>query len=720
QLLIGNGTGYSVASLTAGTNISIVPGAGSITINSTSTQVDAGSADNQTLRWDNTANKWVPNTSLLATSTGVVTVGTASNAASVLLHDGNGQTATLSLADVAANRIYTIPEVGNNASFVMTEGAQTVNGVKTYGNNANFNANVGIGTTAGTNALTVSSASDPLKLVGLQLTSQDTLLVVDATGVVSRRAASSIAASTAWSLVGNGSTNPATNFLGTTDNQPLLIKTNGTERIRVLANGGVGIGTATNSYGKVQINDNSTTSQYASFAVVSTGAATGANAISFGLEVSKQAASNTNVGGFFIASGGTNNYGIVVDNGGDVYLGHTQALTPAPLLNSILPNGNPNRTYVNHLNISGELVLGAAGAGTVGQVLISQGAVSAPTWVDQSTLIGNNAWMLEGNAVTTEKTIGTTSNFALPFITNNTERMRLTANGRLGIGTNAPGQLVEVFDGNILLNNSTNTAAQLQLAAPRTGVGTVYTSAFQAGAQTSNITYTLPTTLTPSSTVTNGIMMTDNSGNLSWVTPAGLASSTSWSLTGNTGTTAWNGTTGNFIGTTDTQPFVIATTNASAQDIRFYTGANGASEAMRITGEGNVAIGTTSSSNALTVSAASNPLKLVGVQNNASADTVLTINTSGVVEKKAASAIVSSGMIKGIYTPGAAGTSFTITVSGDIATNAIVNVTLYGSAGGGVIPVMVTNVNDVANTITVAAGASIDNTYKIHYIIINP
>ena len=117
------------------------------------------------------------------------------------------------------------------------------------------------------------------------------MLVVDATGVVSRRAASSIAASTAWSLVGNGSTNPATNFLGTTDNQPLLIKTNGTERIRVLANGGVGIGTATNSYGKVQINDNSTTSQYASFAVVSTGAATGANAISFGLEVSKQAVS---------------------------------------------------------------------------------------------------------------------------------------------------------------------------------------------------------------------------------------------------------------------------------------------------------------------------------------------------------------------------------------------------------------------------------------------
>lgn len=45
----------------------------------------------------------------------------------------------------------------------------------------------------------------------------------------------------AWDLTGNSGTNPATNFLGTIDKQPLTIKTNGTERLRVDENGEVRI-----------------------------------------------------------------------------------------------------------------------------------------------------------------------------------------------------------------------------------------------------------------------------------------------------------------------------------------------------------------------------------------------------------------------------------------------------------------------------------------------
>ena len=48
-----------------------------------------------------------------------------------------------------------------------------------------------------------------------------------------------------WSLTGNAGTNPATNFLGTTDAQPLVIKTNNTETARVTSAGLLGIGTAT-------------------------------------------------------------------------------------------------------------------------------------------------------------------------------------------------------------------------------------------------------------------------------------------------------------------------------------------------------------------------------------------------------------------------------------------------------------------------------------------
>jgi hypothetical protein len=49
----------------------------------------------------------------------------------------------------------------------------------------------------------------------------------------------------AWLLTGNAGTNPTNNFLGTTDNQDLVFRTNNSEKVRVLSNGNVGIGTST-------------------------------------------------------------------------------------------------------------------------------------------------------------------------------------------------------------------------------------------------------------------------------------------------------------------------------------------------------------------------------------------------------------------------------------------------------------------------------------------
>jgi hypothetical protein len=48
---------------------------------------------------------------------------------------------------------------------------------------------------------------------------------------------------TDWRLVGNTGTNESANFLGTTDNQPLVFRTNNTERMRVLTNGRIWINT---------------------------------------------------------------------------------------------------------------------------------------------------------------------------------------------------------------------------------------------------------------------------------------------------------------------------------------------------------------------------------------------------------------------------------------------------------------------------------------------
>lgn len=47
---------------------------------------------------------------------------------------------------------------------------------------------------------------------------------------------------TAWSKEGNSGTNPTTNFMGTTDNQPLVLKANNKEGLRILSDGNVRIG----------------------------------------------------------------------------------------------------------------------------------------------------------------------------------------------------------------------------------------------------------------------------------------------------------------------------------------------------------------------------------------------------------------------------------------------------------------------------------------------
>ncbi len=97
----------------------------------------SGTTNNSTLRYNSATSQWVENTNVLSTSSGALTLGSNSNAGSLVLSDGqvSSKTATISSSTLAANRAYSVPDAGTNASFVMTEGAQTINGSKSFSSN---------------------------------------------------------------------------------------------------------------------------------------------------------------------------------------------------------------------------------------------------------------------------------------------------------------------------------------------------------------------------------------------------------------------------------------------------------------------------------------------------------------------------------------------------------------------------------------------------------
>ncbi|MEN9523688.1 MAG: hypothetical protein RL065_2065 [Bacteroidota bacterium] len=160
---------------------------------------------------------------------------------------------------------------------------------------------------------------------------------------------------------------------------------------------------------------------------------------------------------------------------------------------------------------TGLMVYNTASAGS-GSTAVSPGYYyyDGTNWVKMVT--SSTAWLLTGNGSLSASTnfIGTTDSVDLISKTNNTERVRVTAAGKVGIGTSSPTNLVELSNGNLYLGNSNNSAAELRLAEPSSS-GTNYTI-WKAQAQSANVTYTLPA----SQGAANSVLTNDGSGNLTW------------------------------------------------------------------------------------------------------------------------------------------------------------------------------------------------------------
>jgi hypothetical protein len=312
---------------------------------------------------------------------------------------------------------------------------------------------------------------------------------------------------TGWLLGGNNVS--SIQNIGTTSNYALPFIVNNTERMRISTLGDVAIGTATfdpSAPEQLLVDGGSSSSinvisgkgninSYLQLNIQNRHS--GGNASSDIVATADNGTETNNYVDFGINSSGYNNAGLLghanvgylYSMASDFVIGN--AATGKDLifftdgtLNSnermrIDDAGNVginNSTPSEKLDINGNVQFSGAlmpngSAGTSGDILVSSGAGIPPTWVSNS----NYSWLVGGNAVSSQQNIGTTSNYALPFITNNTEKMRITTSGNVGIGTstfngsNPEKFLVDAGSGGSAFQNvivgkgNTNSYAQLNI-----------------------------------------------------------------------------------------------------------------------------------------------------------------------------------------------------------------------------------------------------------------
>jgi len=331
-----------------------------------------------------------------------------------------------------------------------------------------------------------------------------------------------------WGLNGNAGTNPTTNFIGTTDGQPLVLGANSSEKMRIEAGGNTGIGISS-PLAKLHVRNNAS-------GMVPNAEAVGV--IENNNNTYLNLLSGTESGILFGANGNATNGAIIYNP-----VGVTDGMV-------FRTNGNTN-----------QMVLSSAGNLAIGGFIPTYPLQFNSVLGDKISLWGgagaHYGFGIQGSLLQIH-TVNAVSDVAFGYGSSAafTETMRIRGNGSVGIGIAAPNAKLQVKSSNQSAPANTDGILIPQiLAFPLTN---------PTFSQNGMMVF-LATTI---GTKTAGFYYWDNSST-SWI---GVGSDHNWGLNGNSGTNP----AANFIGTSDNNDFSIGAGNAVV---------------MKVTATGNVGVG---------------------------------------------------------------------------------------------------------------------------------
>jgi hypothetical protein len=385
------------------------------------------------------ANEWMRLTAAGRLGIGTSSPGAKLNVSGDVIVNGGGVQFPIQFANAftpnsqRADLLFTANATSNNALRIGTLASSsgvTLQGTRQSDSGSKVNlvfnpdgGSVGIGTTAPTQLLHLSGASA-------------TALVAASSGVGSIQLTRGTTAFQAYA-----STSAC--YIGTTSATDFQLRANNSEAARIDTSGRLLVGTSTNSNVSTACFANRSDGAASAWVYLQTTETTPANGNTIGSLVFNSTG-NTSI---------NSSAYIICQRDGGTWTNTTSM--PGRLVFSVTADGASSPTERMRITSAGNVGIGTTSPST----LLDLSSSTNTYQTIQSTGANNNALTYYKNsaAVSSGFSVGfnadeeamlwQSENNALRFGTNDTERLRVTAAGLVGIGTSAPGQLVEIKDG---------------------------------------------------------------------------------------------------------------------------------------------------------------------------------------------------------------------------------------------------------------------------------